>query len=273
MTKKKSKKFVTKKVAKKKSKTKKAKQTQVILSSPVDNSIKVVVATELADDAMIEREMMGEVLPFFIYRFKQDGKDVVGLTVKGVSEVVRRLSRDPKSGTKIRINPQYLVKEEVVRDGEKGIEISVYAEDLVTGNSAWGLKFEPYHKTGRNGLYKNTFAVEKALSKAERNAKRKLIPEVLATKMIQKLMQDPSNVQQIEPPQNQMIAATPRPPQPSTTEEVKSVIIKAIETGKDIAAIIDLAQKTTDSPKFDSDFKSKVNSLANRRVDYLSNGK
>lgn len=257
-------------VKKKRRAPRKKKDTSITMPSPVDSSIQIVVASELADDQMIEQEMMGNVLQHFIYQFEQDNKPVVGLTVKGVSEVVRRINANPKSGSKIRLNPQYLVKEECERDGQKGIEVSVYAEDLVTGNSAWGIKFEPYKKSGRNGTYSNTFAVEKALSKAERNAKRKLIPEVMATKIIKKLIaENPENVKQITPPAYQTQAIAPKAPIASTPEEKMLLIRKAIKTQKNQSAIITIMEKTQASDEFSEEFKAEISNLASTRVDEL----
>lgn len=246
------------------------------IQSPIAPSTAIVVASEFADDAIIEAEMMGNVLPYFIYSFQQDGKEVVGLTVKGTNETVRRLNRDPKSGSKIHMNPAYMIKEEVERDGVKGIEISVFAEDLVSGNSAWGVKFEPYKKTkkdwktGKEVTYTNTFATEKALSKAERNAKRKLIPEVLATKMIEKLMKEnPDNVQKIEPPKTQVTIVNATPPQTSSIEDIENLVRKAIRNAKNQSAIIDVDTKTQESPKFSKEFKAEIHAMANSRVNEL----
>lgn len=256
---------------KSKSKKRAKKNMQVTIPSPVDANIRVVVASELADDDIIEREMTGEVLPFFVYRFKQEGGEVVGLTVKGVNEVVRRLNRNPKSGSKIRINPQYLVKEEVEREGEKGIEVSVYAEDLVSGNSAWGVKFEPYMATKRDGgRYKNKFATEKALSKAERNAKRKLISEMVAVKIIDKLIkEEPSTVKQIEAPAFETQVLTPRKPVATTPEDKMAIIRKAIATQRSQSAIIEIDQRTQASAEFSDDFKKEIHKSASARVDEL----
>ena len=56
-------------------------------------------------------------------------------------------------------------------------------------------------KMGKNGKYAHTVATEKALSKAERNAKRKLIAEPMAIKIIQKLMtENPANGNALAPP-------------------------------------------------------------------------
>ena len=240
------------------------------IQSPISPSTAIVVASEFADDAIIEAEMMGNVLPYFIYSFEQDGKEIVGLTVKGVNEVVRRLGKDAKSGSKIHMNPAYMIKEEVERDGVKGIEISVFAEDLISGNSAWGIKFEPFKKTGKRGEYTNTFATEKALSKAERNAKRKLIPEVLATKMIEKLMKEnPDNVQKIQPPKTQVTVLKPTNPQPSTLQDLENLVRKAVRNAKTQSAIIDVDTKTQESTKFSKEFKAEIHSIANSRVNEL----
>lgn len=270
-----------KKVAKKPYTPKKQKRRNPpksrVIQSPISPSTAIVVASEFADDAIIEAEMMGNILPYFIYSFQQDGKEVVGLTVKGVNEVVRRLGKDEKSGSKIHMNPAYMIKEEVTRDGQLGIEVSVFAEDLISGNSAWGVKFEPYKKLkkdwNRGGAmveYTNTFPTEKALSKAERNAKRKLIPEVLATKMIEKLMKEnPDNVKKIEPPKHQDTVIRPAVPQPSTQEDLENMVRKAVKNGKTQDAIIDIDTKTNESPKFSKEFKAEIHSLANARVNEL----
>ena len=263
-----------KKVAAKKkavvSREPKKKNTDIIVTSPVDPNSRLVVAAELSDDAIIEQELMGDVLPYFLYKFSQGGSDIVGLTVKGVSEVVRRLNRDKKSGYNIRLNPDHLkIERDVEQDGVKGVAVTVYAENLLDGNSAWGTKFEPYKKTGRNGTYANEFAVEKALSKAERNAKRKLIPETAAAMMIDKLLtENPDNVKKLAPPPAQVRFVTPATPKTSSLEEVKDLIRRGVKAAKspDIAMTFD---EKTQAGKFDDDFKKEIRALANQRVDEL----
>lgn len=224
-----------KKVAKKRAK-RTVKPALLALPSPIDPKLQIVVASEMQDDAMIEADLMGEVLPFFIYEFQQDGGTVRGLTVKGVSEMVRRLNRNPKSGYKIHINPAHLkIERDVVYDSVKGVEVWVFAEDLVTGNSAWGTKFEPYTKNKRGGgTYPNTFALEKALSKAERNAKKKLIPEQVGVAMIAKLIkQAPETVKKIEAPVIQAAAeGVPAKSRAQMYQEAKQMV--AAQTDKTI---------------------------------------
>lgn len=273
VTKKMTKRAVKKAVKKTKVKRKPKKSTDIVISSPVDQSIKVVMASELADDQMIEEELMGEVLPFFVYKFQCKGQDITGLTVKGVSEAVRRLNRNKKSGYNIRINPEYLkIEHNLEQEDEKGVQVSVFGENLIDGTSAWGIKFEAYWKVGRNGKYKNDFAVEKALSKAERNAKRKLMPEVTVLKMIEKMINsDPKSVKQIEAPEaRQQIVSAP-PPKASTSADIESTIRSAIRfaTKSDYAIMVD--ERTQKSDKFSTKFKKEIHILANKKVEELDN--
>jgi hypothetical protein len=270
----------TKKVAKKavKKTTKKrapAKPKDIVIVSPVDPNSRMTVSSELADDEMIEQELMGAVLPYFIYQFEQGKGDkkqtISGLTVKGVNEVVRKLNMKKDSGMKIRINPDHMkIENNVEVDGQMGVQVSVYAENLVDGNSAWGIKWEAYKKTGRNGQYTNEFAVEKALSKAERNAKRKLIPETMAIKMIQTMIgDDPSVVKQLGAPPPQQRVGRAAEVRPSTKEEIQQIIRDAIMNSNEIDRILEFDRKTQADKRFDDPFKEEIRKLAAQRVDQL----
>ena len=271
--KKKTKKVQSKKKAKKKVVRAKMPKT-LMVRSPLDPSVQFVVASEMADDNLIEKELMGEVLPFYIYQFNVDGKPVSGLTVKGVNEVTRRLNRQKDSGYKIRISPLHIkIDRDVVYDGEKGVEVSVYAENMLDGSGAWGMKFEPYRKAKKNGeTYANTFASEKALSKAERNAKRKLIPETTATKMIEQLIKlgGGQHVQQIQAPkavyQNRVVS---QQPVPSTESELENTIISAIARAKDVGTLISIDEKTTASKKLSDAFKKQVSTACKAKANQI----
>lgn len=258
---------------KKKRKAKVAKKPrQIVMASPIDPQIRFAVASEWADDELIEKEVMGDVLPTFIYKFENDGKVVTGLTVRGVNEVVRRLGMKKNSGSKIHLNPNHLLKEEVEREGEKGIEVSVFAEDLVTGNSAWGVKFEPYFKVGRDKKrYANKFAVEKALSKAERNAKRKLISEGLAVKLIQILMKENkgAHVKELKAPAYLQTVVRPPVPVASSPEALYAVVENAINAADTPDAVIDLDERAQASDKLSDEMKAKLHAVALGRTSVL----
>lgn len=263
----------------KKTKPKKARKPKkdtglITIESPVQPGAKLVIASELADDSIIEGEIMGQVLPHFVYEFQQEGKTVAGLSVKGVNEVVRQLNRNPKSGTKIRIRPEFQrVERDVEYNGEKGVEVWVFAENLVNGESGWGVKFESYMKQSKRGAYKNTFALEKALAKAERNAKRKLIPEVMATKMIQKLIAKDNgagqNVQQISAPSYETVTTPRVPPVQTTKEESESNILEWVNKTNDGARLIAGLDTLMASKAYSQDFKDKVSALISAKVDRL----
>jgi hypothetical protein len=176
-------------VAKKPTKKKKPvkKNDNLVVHSPVNPTQEFVVASELADDSAIEADLLGKAMEHYVYSFEQKGKPVTGLTVAGVNEMSRLLTRKKDSGIKIRIVPDSVkIERDVEENGQKGVSVILMAENMLTGESAIGAKFEAYKKTGHKGDYDNTFPLEKAVSKAERNAKRKLIPEKVAVEMIKK---------------------------------------------------------------------------------------
>jgi len=269
----------------KKVKVVRRKKNTVLMPSPVAPEVQMMVASEFADDDIIERELQGQILPYFIYQYCENkpackGEELAackhrkttGMSVKGVNEVVRRMSKNPKSGSKIRINPQYIkIERDVIYNGEKGVEVSVYAEDLITANSAWGVKFEPYEKVGGRGKYPNTFAVEKALSKAERNAKRKLIPETAATKIIQQLLATPGTVKLLDAPPTEVKTKTVAVPVPSTAEELFDVTMKAIEKTKDLDVLTGIQNRSKDSDKLTQQQKDKIHHAVSVRADQIIN--
>lgn len=185
-----------------------------IVKSPTNPGQEFVIASELADDDAIEAELLGKAMENYVYSFNQKGATVTGLTVAGVNEMSRLLTKNSRSGIKIRIVPaSIIIDTKAEMEGDKGVSVTLIAENMLSGETAIGAKFEPYMKGGKNGSYKNTFSLEKAVSKAERNAKRKLIPEKAAVEMIKKFVHN-GNVQQIAQPTYQPRAIA-QPAQPT----------------------------------------------------------
>lgn len=206
-----------KKVIKKPAKRKPRKNKLVKITSPIRPDVQMFIASDLADEGMIEKEILGQALQHYIYEFTDSkGNTVRGLSLHGVRETVRLINRNPRSGSKIRISPEPpIINRDIEMNGQKGIEILVYAEDLVNGGGSWGNCFEPYVKVGKRGTYPSLFAERVALSKAQRNAQRALIPEKLATEMIAQLSADKSNVQQIEAPKEAVTVKAVEPQKPN----------------------------------------------------------
>lgn len=284
----------TTKKAQPKKKVKKAapkpkKPTDIVITSPVNPSMQIIMASELADDSQIEQSLMSEVLPYYVYIFcdnrgqrcepeivktgKCPHRKISGLSAAGTNETVRRLNKDKASGYNIRVHPQHLlVERDVEQNGELGVNVTVYAENLIDGNAAWGSKFEPYVKTKKNGgTYKNDFAMEKALSKAERNAKGKLIPKTVVAKMIEKIvLGEPDRVAAIAPAQSSVQLLAPASQSPSTVTEIQGVIRTALSHAKTKATVMEIDAKVQASEKFSATFKKEIRDLASKKIDTLN---
>lgn len=218
----------------------------VIVHNPTNPMQEFVVASEVADDEQIEAELMGKAMEHYVYSFCEYGckehcnhKRVTGMTVAGVNEMSRQLTKKKDSGIKIRIVPDSIkIERGVEENGEQGVSVILIAENMLTGETAIGAKFEPFQKTGRKGKYPNTFALEKAVSKAERNAKRKLIPEKMAIEMIKKFVKQ-GNVQAL-PPANQKPAQVQAPQNNNVDYLSKLITMLAREAG------VKISDKTTE---------------------------
>ena len=132
---------------------------------------------EQRDETMIMREMRGGMLQEFIYRFKESGREVVGLSWAGVKECARRMG-----GIE--------VLDADISENEQEIRVVVRAKDNLSGAIMIGVSAQEKIITMRSGQqYPDKFALQKAVSKAQRNAIRCLIPEALITEMIKKFME------------------------------------------------------------------------------------
>ncbi len=146
---------------------------------------------EALDEKQIVAEIGGQMAESWVYSFPKDGKTVTGLSYVGVKEATRQLNQ--KGDTGIRISPLHppiiekVNEDHILWDPDvgEGFLAKVYGEDTINGGGLWASKFEPILKKKRDGTtFKNPFAYEHALSKAQRNAMRALIPETLFATMI-----------------------------------------------------------------------------------------
>lgn len=196
----------------------------VKITSPIRPDVQMFVASEMADDNLIQQEIAGRASRTMIYElcaercaeFEKEGKckhdKQRGLSKTGVDEAVRMLNRNPASGSKIRISPTPpIINRDVVQNDQRGVEVMVYAEDLVNGNGTWASKFEAYAKIGRRGQPEaNPFALETAMSKAQRNAKQALIPQDLLGMIMDELAKKPGAVAPLKTPNKVSAAVEPK---------------------------------------------------------------
>jgi hypothetical protein len=173
----------------------------VKITSPINPEVIIPVLSERADDDIIESDVLGKAVDYYVYEFPLDGKIVRGLTVKGVTEVVRYINiNTKKTHMRLILDKSSLKKEDCEEDGQKGINVTIWADDMISGQSYPGSKFESYKKFSKKmkSWYPNTFAYEKALSKAIRNAFRRHFPEHLVQSLIKKMIKDKSKVLSLE---------------------------------------------------------------------------
>ena len=135
----------------KKKKLKKKKDSvdskMVKITSPINPDVIIPVLSEKADDSIIESDIIGKAVDYYVYEFPLEGKVVRGLTVKGVTEVVRYINTNTKkTHMRLLLDKNSLKKQDCEEDGQKGVEVTIWVDDMISGQSYPGSKFEAYKK-------------------------------------------------------------------------------------------------------------------------------
>lgn len=201
-------------MAKKKTSKRKKKSGLIKVNSPVKKDAAFFVASELTDDKLIGQELLGQGTKTLVYEYaNEDGEIVRGLSVVGVREAVRVINRDPQSGHKIQVSDKPpIIERDITMYGQEGVEVQVYAVDIEAGGGSWGIKFEAWQRaTGDNkgSTSYNRFALEMALSKAQRNAMFSLLPAHLVENLIAEFAKSKDAVMQIKAPATETRAIKP----------------------------------------------------------------
>jgi len=173
---------------------------------------------EKRDEDQILAELRGELVDEMIYQFPREGKTVTGISWMGIKEIARRYG-------KIDVN---LVHFEDVGDS---FMVVVKAVDIEKGTGLLGTSTQPKMMKKRDGSETpDTFCVQKAMSKAQRNAIRSIIPEAYFKAVFAELAKDhpPSKTRgrQVKPE-----AKVPKPVE-STQRDVASKGVPAFKNGK-----------------------------------------
>jgi len=126
----------------------------------------VVQLIERMDEEQILREMKGEYLRNFVYRFEHEGKDVVNLSYAGIREAIRR-----RGHTRI-------LEWRVEDDGTR-YKAVVKMHDLVNNVETLGAATCEKDRP---------FAFTIAVNKAERNAWGKMLPTKLIASLIDEFL-------------------------------------------------------------------------------------
>lgn len=136
------------------------------------------------DDQQILAQIQGrnlEILDRLVYSYTdRRGAAITGLSLTGVRETVREMNRRGLARIRVTSAPP------IITETDDYIDAIVYAEDELNGGGSWGAK----RQGKRAGNYVNPFALEQAISKAQRNAMFALIPAAYVAEMIREYVAD-----------------------------------------------------------------------------------
>ena len=137
---------------------------------------------ERRDEDQILAELRGHYLEEFVYSFEAGGRRVIGLSWAGVKECAYRLGG---------IN----VESCEVLELEDAWRVVAKAVNKVDGSSRWGACQQPKKMRYRDGAeVVDEFALQKAVSKAQRNAIRALLPEIFIKTFIDRYLEEKKRV-------------------------------------------------------------------------------
>lgn len=124
------------------------------------------------DEQQIVATLVGQAMPDYIYKFKQGGKEVVGLTIEGINEAANQ-----RGGITVHL-------EQVTEKDSSWLAV-VKAIDTIRGNERYGaFEQSKTHPTGGDDPY----AFTKAIHKAQRNAVKQLIPQAVIIQVVNHYM-------------------------------------------------------------------------------------
>jgi hypothetical protein len=122
-------------------------------------------------DALDEQQMIdeqkGHVIDQYFYSFVVGGREIIGCSWAGIKFIVSKMAS---------LGHPIAVSELVIEEGQESYKARAKAKDLATGEERWGVAEQP--KVDEKGR-RNMFAYPIAASKAQRNALRSFISEVV----------------------------------------------------------------------------------------------
>jgi len=155
--------------------------------------VKPFVLMDAEDEKQIIAEMRGEIIKAYVYRYTDKGHTVEGLSKAGVDAVAMNLAMQKK--------PLRVLGHSVVED-DKYIKAIVKVGRYIINEDGTESLLDTTLGTKRQAKFyvggrENPFAYEQAVVKAERNGKRKLMPEKIIIEMM-KLYKNQGRTKDIE---------------------------------------------------------------------------
>lgn len=151
--------------------------------TPEEEKTDIFQTMDKADEEQIEAELKGAVAEEMVYSFPVGGRDVKGLSKAGTWAVMRAFNKAKGGKLKIVLSP---VKDGLLTSTPDGYgfvaNASLVGEDgTVLENSGGGAEANKNDARGRG-----SFALAIAVTKAQRNAIRSLLPDDIVKKYIEK---------------------------------------------------------------------------------------
>jgi hypothetical protein len=127
------------------------------------------------DEDQILAEIKGKVLEQYVYTIRRAGQDITNLSWAGIKECARRMGH-------------IKILEMDVEEKEDCWICMAKAKDVVNDIELWGSAQQMKTMKSGNDMVIDQFALQKCVSKAQRNALRTLIPEQFIAGMIQSVL-------------------------------------------------------------------------------------
>jgi len=207
------------------------------------------LAMEKRDEGQIVAALEGRYLEDFVYEMEVSGRKVTGLSWIGIQEASREYG-----GIECKLLEE--------RSTDLHIIVTIEAKDIKTGSVRIGRSKQPHRMKLKSGKFvTDDFCDVKAISKAQRNAIRQLLPQTLLKQWI-----DHHLAGKPMPPPKAPVPPPPPPPAPPPSQEPAPPVIEhqepppapppsqepapgPAESAK-APAITDIAQKVRDWAEF-----------------------
>ena len=127
------------------------------------------------DEEQILAELRGEVIEEYVYSYSQGGIEKVRLSWAGIKAVAQKMGN-------------ISIEEIKIQETDTAYRVLAKARDVIKNITMFGVSEAAKTQTLRDGrVVPDPFALQKAVSKAQRNAIRALIPETVIQAMIAEL--------------------------------------------------------------------------------------
>lgn len=127
---------------------------------------------ERKDEDQILSEIKGNVIEEFVYSFPQGNRQITGLSYAGVKQIALQMGN-------------IHCEEPILQENGSCWICKVKAIDVQRNLEMWGVSVQPKFMELRGGQkLRDDFCIQKCVSKSERNALRKLMPEKIIISMI-----------------------------------------------------------------------------------------